>query len=77
MTPHIVVLFDKKIKYTDKSVFRVEESRNVKASYEGLYSHSDPVKVIRYYNSTVKPAGWKIRLIKDGDEFIVINKKQF
>lgn len=77
MNDHIVTIFNKTIKYTDKSVFRVEESRNPKATYEGMYSHHDPVKVIRYFNSTSKPAGWRIRLIKDGDEFIIITKKTF
>lgn len=77
MTPHTVTIFDKTINFTDKSVFRVEESRNPKATYEGMFSCNDPVKVIRYYNATVKPAGWRIRLIKDGDEFVIITKKTF
>jgi hypothetical protein len=76
---HTITLFDKSILYTAKSVFRVEESRNAKATYEGQFASSDPVKAIRYYQSTTKDAGsgWRVRLVKDGDEFIIITKKTF
>lgn len=65
---------------TDKTIFRVEESRNSKCIYEGVYAHNDPVHAIRYYNSTVesdRKAGFRVRLVKDGDEFLVISKKTF
>lgn len=77
MEAHKVTLFDKPILYTAKTVFKVEESRNPRACYEGLFSSNDPVKAIRYYQSTVKSAGWRLRLVKDGDEFIIITKKTF
>lgn len=76
---HTITLFDKSILYTAKSVFRVEESRNSKATYEGSFASNDPVKAIRYYQSTTKAegSGWRVRLVKDGDEFIIITKKTF
>jgi hypothetical protein len=79
MDAHTVTLFDKKVTYTAKSVFRVEESRNAKATYEGCFASNDPVKAIRWYQNTTKDAGsgWRVRLVKDGDEFIVITKKTF
>lgn len=77
MEAHTITLFDKPILYTAKSVFRVEESRNPKACYEGVFASSDPVKAIRYYQSTTKTAGWRLRLVKDGDEFIIITKRTF
>jgi hypothetical protein len=82
MTPvdsHTITLFDKSILYTAKSVFRVEESRNSKATYEGSFASNDPVKAIRYYQNTSKAvgSGWRVRLVKDGDEFIIITKKTF
>ena len=77
---HKITLDGKTIKFTDKSVFRVEESRNAKCVYEGVYAHKDPVHAIRYYNATVqseRKAGFRTRLVKDGDEFLVILKKTF
>lgn len=76
---HTITLFDKSILYTAKSVFRVEESRNAKATYEGCFASNDPVKAIRWYQNTTKTAGsgWRVRLVKDGDEFIIITKKTF
>ena len=79
MEAHKVTLFDKSILYTAKSVFRVEESRNAKAIYKGQFASNDPVKAIRWYQNTTKDAGsgWRVRLVKDGDEFIIITKKTF
>lgn len=80
MNPHQINILGKFVTFTDKSVFRVEESRNAKATYEGAFSSSDPVKAIRYYNSTieaVRKAGFRVRLVKDGDEFTIITKKTF
>lgn len=79
MDAHAITLFDKKVTYTAKSVFRVEESRNAKATYEGCFASNDPVKAIRYYQNTSKAvgSGWRVRLVKDGDEFIIITKKAF
>jgi len=79
MEAHRVTLFDKSILYTAKSVFRVEESRNPKATYEGCFASNDPVKAIRWYQNTTKVAGsgWRVRLVKDGDEFVIITKKTF
>jgi hypothetical protein len=74
---HKIKLFDKSILFTAKSVFRVEEKRTKRANYEALFSSNDPVKAIRFYNSTTKPVGFRLRFIKDGDEFIILNKKAF
>lgn len=74
---HQIKLFDQSILYTAKSVFRVEEARNKRANYEGVFSSNDPIKVIRFYNATTKPVGFRLRFIKDGDEFIILNKKSF
>lgn len=74
---HKITIFDKSILFTDKSVFRVEEARNKRSCYEGVFSSSDPVKAIRFYNATVKPSGFRLRFIKDGDEFVILNKKAF
>jgi hypothetical protein len=68
------------IAYTDKSIFRVEESRNAKCVYEGVYAHKDPIHAVRYYNATIqsgRKAGFRTRVVKDGDEFKVILKKTF
>ena len=68
------------VMFTEKTIFRVEQSRNAKCIYEGVYAHKDPVHAIRYYNSTVeadRKAGFRVRLVKDGDEFLVISKKTF
>lgn len=75
MEPHKVLAFGKKILVTDKSVFRVEERKLPRAAYEGLYSHKDLHKAIDYYENTPVKAGWLVRLIKDGDEYILITKK--
>lgn len=83
MPEHRIVIFDKKIKYTENSMFRVEESKNPKACYEGVYAHKDPIRAIAYYthyeslNGSVfnQTSGKRIRLVKDGDEFKVIAKK--
>jgi hypothetical protein len=80
MQSHNINILGKTIVFTDKSIFRVEESRNSKATYEGAFASSDPVKAIRYYNSTVesdRKAGFRVRLVKDGDEFTIITKKTF
>ena len=80
MENHSILVLGKSIAVTDKTVFRVEESRNSKATYEGMFASADPVKAIRYYNSTceaVRKAGFRVRLVKDGDEFSVISKKTF
>ncbi len=80
MQNHSILVLGKSIAVTDKTVFRVEESRNSKATYEGMFASADPVKAIRYYNSTceaVRKAGFRVRLVKDGDEFSVISKKTF
>lgn len=75
---HKIILDGKTIKFTDKSIFRVEESRDSKATYEGVYAHKDPIHAVRYYNATIqseRKAGFRTRLVKDGDEFKVILKK--
>lgn len=80
MQNHQILVLGKSVTVTDKSIFRVEESRNSRCTYEGVYSHKDPVSAIRYYNSTieaVRKAGFRVRLVKDGDEFTVIAKKTF
>lgn len=70
-------IYGKKVAYTNKSVFRVEVSKNEKASYEGVYANSNPLGAIKYYESTPVPAGGKarVRLVKDGDGFQIITKK--
>ena len=80
MQSHIINILGKSVKVTDKTVFRVEESRNAKATYEGMFASADSVRAIRYYNSTcesVRKAGFRVRLVKDGDEFTIIAKKIF
>lgn len=80
MQPHQISVLGKSVSVTDKTIFRVEESRNSKCIYEGVYAHKDPVHAIRYYNSTVesdRKAGFRVRLVKDGDEFSIIAKKTF
>lgn len=80
MQNHQINILGKSVTFTDKSIFRVEESRNAKCVYEGVYANHDPVKAIRYYNSTVdaiRKAGFRVRLVKDGDEFTIIAKKTF
>ncbi len=80
MQNHSILVLGKSIAVTAKTVFRVEESRNSKATYEGMFSSADPVKAIRYYNSTCeadRKAGFRVRLVKDGDEFTIIAKKTF
>ena len=80
MNPHQIKVLGKSVNVTEKTIFRVEESRNAKCVYEGVYSHKDPVSAIRYYNATTqadRKAGFRVRLVKDGDEFLVISKKTF
>lgn len=80
MQNHSILVLGKSVTVTDKSIFRVEESRNSRSTYEGMFSATDAVKAIRYYNSTceaVRKAGFRVRLVKDGDEFTVIAKKTF
>ena len=80
MQTHQINILGKTVAVTDKTVFRVEESRNAKATYEGMFASADPVKAIRYYNSTCdadRKAGFRVRLVKDGDEFTIIAKKTF
>jgi hypothetical protein len=80
MQTHQINILGKTVAVTDKTVFRVEESRNAKATYEGMFASADPVKAIRYYNSTCeaeRKMGFRVRLVKDGDEFTIIAKKTF
>lgn len=80
MEKYYLAIGGKSIACTDKTIFRVEESRDSKATYEGVFAHSDPVHAIRYYNSTIeskRKAGFRTRLVKDGDEFKVILKKVY
>jgi len=80
MQTHYLAVGGKSIPFTEKSIFRVEESRNAKCVYEGVFAHKDPVNAIRYYNATAessRKAGFRVRLVKDGDEFQVIFKKTF
>jgi hypothetical protein len=70
-----ILAYGKKIEITDASVFRVEERKLPKGSYEGLYAHKDIHKSINYYDNTPVKQGYMVRLVKDGDEFIVINKR--
>lgn len=76
MVTHTIKAFDKQIKVSDKSVFRVEERKLPRGAYEGLYSHKDIHKAIAYFQNTSIKDGWLIRLIKDGDEYMLITKKQ-
>ena len=80
MQPHQINILGMSVMFTEKTIFRVEQSRNAKCIYEGVYAHKDPVHAIRYYNSTVesdRKAGFRVRLVKDGDEFTIIAKKTF
>ena len=80
MQSHTINILGKSVTVTDKTVFRVEESRNAKATYEGMFASADSVRAIRYYNSTCeseRKAGFRVRLVKDGDEFTIIAKKTF
>lgn len=69
--------FDKTIAHTEKSIFRVEVRAKARGEYQQEFAHADPVNAIRYFNATVKPKGFVVRLIKDGDEYILIQKKNF
>ncbi len=80
MNEHKINIYGKSVDFTDKSIFRVEESRNAKCIYEGVYAHKDPIHAIKYYNSTVeadRKTGFRVRLVKDGDGFTIITKKTF
>ena len=80
MQSHIINILGKSVTVTDKTVFRVEESRNAKATYEGMFASSTSVMAIRFYNSSCeadRKAGFRVRLVKDGDEFTIIAKKTF
>lgn len=70
----------KTVRCTEKTIFRVEESRNSKCTYEGVFAHKDPINALRYYNATAqseRKAGFRVRLVKDGDEFEILMKKTF
>jgi hypothetical protein len=76
MEAHIIKAFEKRIKVSDKSIFRVEERKLPRGAYDGLYAHKDIHKAIAYFQNTSVKAGWLVRLIKDGDEYMLITKKQ-
>lgn len=75
METHKITIFDKKVKITDKSVFRIEERKMPRGAYEGIYAHKDLLKAVDFYNNTKPKLGWLVRLIKDGDEYMLITKK--
>jgi hypothetical protein len=75
-----ILMFGKSVKVTDKTIFRVEESRNPKCVYEGVFAHKDAIQAIRYFHSTIeskRKTGFRCRLVKDGDEFSVLAKHTF
>jgi len=75
MESHAIKVFGKSVTWTDKSMFRVEERKQPKGSYEGLYAHKDIHQAVNYFKNTKVKDGFLIRLVKDGDEFVVITKK--
>ena len=80
MEKYYLAIGGKSIACTDKTIFRVEESRDSKATYEGVFAHKDFVNANRYYNSTIqseRKAGFRVRLVKDGDEFKILTKKVY
>ncbi len=77
MESHTIKLFGKKIQITDKTIFRVEERKNsVKKPYEGIYSHKDIHKALLYFTNTIVKPNYTVRLIKDGDEYMLLQKKE-
>ena len=77
MQDHEITVYGKKIRITDKSVFRVEERRLPKGSYEGIYSHKNVHSAVSYFCNTTLKKDRLLRLVKDGDEFVVITKATF
>jgi hypothetical protein len=76
MEAHTIKLFGKKIQITDKSIFRVEQRKNAeKKPYEGVYSHKDIHKALLFFTNTAVNPNLTIRLIKDGDEYMLLQKK--
>jgi hypothetical protein len=76
MESHKIIIFDKRIEVTDKSIFRVEVRGDNKKPYESIYSHKDIHKAMLFFmNTVVKPKNI-VRLIKDGDEYVLLKKKQ-
>lgn len=76
METHKITIFDKRISITDKSIFRVEVRGNNKKPYETMYSHKDVHKAMLFFVNTMVSKGQVIRLIKDGDEYVLLNKKK-
>lgn len=76
METHKITIFDKRISITDKSIFRVEVRGNNKKPYETMYSHKDVHKAMLFFVNTMVGKGQVIRLIKDGDEYVLLNKKK-
>lgn len=77
METHKVTIFGKKIQVTDKSIFRVEVRGDNKKPYDSVYSNRDVHKAVLYFNNTVVNHNHLVRLIKDGDEYVLLNKKQW
>ena len=75
MEAHTLKIYGKVVNWTEKSMFRVEERKQPKGSYEGLFAHKDIHKAINYYLNTPIKKDYMIRLVKDGDEFLVIQKQ--
>ena len=70
-----IKVYNKTVKYTDKSIFRVEVRRDSHKPYDGIYFDQDITKAIKFYENTPAKAGYAVRLIKDGDEYQLINRK--
>jgi hypothetical protein len=75
MEDHFIKVMEKKVKVTDKSIFRVEERKLPRGAYDGIYAHKDIHKAIQYYTNTSVKLNYLVRLIKDGDEYMLICKK--
>jgi len=77
MEAHKITIFDKRIEVTDKSIFRVEVRGDNKKPYESIYSHKDVHKAMLFFMNTIVKPNNIVRLIKDGDEYILLKKKTY
>ena len=70
-----VKVYGKIVKFTDKSIFRVEIRKDSHKPYDGIYFDQDITKAIKFYENTPAKDGYAVRLIKDGDEYQLISRK--
>jgi hypothetical protein len=54
----------------------VEVRGDNKKPYESIYSNKDVHKAMLFFMNTIVKPNNIVRLIKDGDEYVLLNKKQ-